>query len=122
MVTPSEIAAKYKNRECSICVQALCESFSGTVLKIDIQDITPAKWRHIMHVSLSPNNSISTTGLHYAFLINGTVYDNLHPSGVSRKEWSSNFLFLSANGSEERITDIHISEMAIDVFLSEKNA
>ena len=121
MSTPSEIATEYKNRECSECVQALCKSFSGTVLVIDIQEITRSKWRHIMHVTLFPNNSISTTGLHYAFLIDDTVYDNLHPSGISKEEWSSSFLFLSANG-EDPITDLHIKEITIKQFLSIKNA
>jgi hypothetical protein len=74
---------------------------------------------NICHVSLFPDQAISRTGLHYGFLHNGKVYDNLHHTGVDRDTWTRSFVFFNARtGHETTVTTEYVSEMSGAAFLS----
>ncbi|EHK5158185.1 hypothetical protein HJ150_22900 [Vibrio parahaemolyticus] len=116
MATVTEIASFYGPGECLDCVNALCENFDGLVLIIDIRDITSSQRAHIMNISKSPNNAISNTGLHYAFLFQGTVYDNLYHSGVTKRVWLKSFIYLDRDFQEVTIPSASIKELTIEEF------
>ena len=120
MKIATEIAMKYGLKQCEACVTALCMKLPGLVLIIDVRKLTHTR-PFIVHRSLYPDSAISDSGLHYGFLIEGIVYDNLHPSGVNREEWSTNFLFFNPNsGGESLVTEELVKEMTSEQFLSRK--
>ncbi|EKA2635130.1 papain fold toxin domain-containing protein [Vibrio alginolyticus] len=116
MATVTEIASFYGPGQCLDCVNALCEKFDGLVLIIDIREITSSKRAFIMNISKSPNNAISSTGLHYAFLFQGAVYDNLYHSGVNKGVWLDSFSYLDSKGQEVIIPSDFIKELTIKEF------
>ena len=121
MKTPSEIADTYNDRmQCVECVTALCKSdYSGKVLVIDTQKINSQLSRYLMNIDNYPRHSISRTGIHYAFLIEDTVYDNLYHSGINREDWVSSFSYPFDNTDRLfPITEDHIKEITKEQFLS----
>ena len=58
----------------------------------------------IVHVS-QPKDIISETGKHWAVILHGKVFDNLHPEGEQLEKWMLNFEFAAKNWG-----DGHFSE------------
>jgi len=120
MNAATNIVKKYGLKQCEACVTALCLKLSGLVLVIDVRYLTHTR-PFIIHKTLFPDSAISDTGLHYGFLIEGIVYDNLHHSGIKKNEWLSNFLFFNPRiGREAVITNEQVKEITSQQFLSRK--
>lgn len=116
----AEISSKYRNLQCEACVKALASKLPGQVLKIDIRPFVRSSRAYIVHRKFYPNEAISITGLHYGFLFDGRVYDNLHHQGVLEEEWLSGFLFCNPGvAAEASIAIKHVSRLTPEQFLRE---
>ncbi len=93
MNNAANISRKYGNYDCVSCITELALSLPGKILKIDVRTVTHTR-PFIMHVSLYQDSAISDTGIHYGFLYDGKVYDNIHHDGIERSIWVTNFIFL----------------------------
>ncbi|MCZ4309895.1 papain fold toxin domain-containing protein [Vibrio atlanticus] len=121
MTLATEIAKKYKRKECLMCVTELCQNIQGTVLTIDIQDLTGFNRNYIYYEDGSDNFSISDTGLHYGFLVGANVYDNLNSKGVSEKDWLAKFLFHCPEKGPTTVTSAHVRRQCSVKFLEQVN-
>lgn len=116
MPTISEIAERFDRLECLDSVVELSNRFPGTILEIDIQEYASPNREYISHVNLYPGYAISESGLHYGFLNEGIVYDNLHPLGIGKENWPSSFAFFDRIAGETRVNNNYIRELSIDEF------
>lgn len=115
----TNICQKYTNFECVACVRELSIKLNGSVLKIDIRPSNSHARAFIVHKNLFPDSSISDTGLHYGFLLNDLVFDNLHHQGIPQKTWESNFLYRSpVHGGECVVTSNDITIISTQRFLA----
>lgn len=113
----SDIARRFGNRQCVACVTELATQLPGTVLEIDVRKNT-SKISHIVHAIITTTESISETGLHYGFLHDGLVYDNLSHEGVPEAEWISNLLYFhKSTGKETPVKPEDVNRLTATQFL-----
>lgn len=105
-----QIASRYKIYQCDKCAQALTKWLKRNGKKYGVKqakriristgctDIYDIK-SHILY----GDQLISETGFHLAIEVDGIVYDNLNPNGVSKTEWSSKFERIIDNSMFNRV-------------------
>lgn len=116
-MTASDIARRFRNRECVACVTALATQLPGVILEIDVRKNT-GKISHIVHANIQTTESISETGLHYGFLHEDLVYDNLDHDGVPEAEWLANLIYFHKDtGKETSVKSEEVRRLSAKQFL-----
>lgn len=111
----TQIARQFHNFQCVPCAEAIrnfliVRGFSGKLIKL-FTGSSQGKYGNIYHDKLGYN--ISTNGRHQAIavILDGVelVFDNLHPTGIPKDVWLSNFYCLAMDlGSGFEIIEIEI--------------
>ena len=102
------ICRKYPNMKCLEATAELMNYFRERAEVIFACTLEVALRPFIVHVSL-PNDIISETGQHWAVMLHGKVFDNLHPEGEQLEKWMLNFEFATKNWG-----DGHFSEEILE--------
>ncbi|MBR8833236.1 MAG: hypothetical protein DSM106950_04120 [Stigonema ocellatum SAG 48.90 = DSM 106950] len=97
----TQVASRFQMFECVLCSQAIKEflimrGIPGKEIKLYTGRST-GKYGNIYHDGLKRN--IATNGRHEGIALSmgreEIVFDNIHPEGIYREEWMSNFYCLS---------------------------
>lgn len=93
-----QIASKYEIFQCDKCAKALTRFIKRHGQKYGVKEAKQitiktgySRIRDIKSRITYDGQLISYTGFQMAIEIDGMVYDNLNPSGISKTEWSSKF-------------------------------
>ncbi|MEM9276616.1 MAG: papain fold toxin domain-containing protein [Cyanobacteria bacterium P01_F01_bin.143] len=109
----TSIANSFKVFECKACAKAIqdlltYQGISGKLIKL-YTGREKGKYGNIYHEKLKRN--IATNGCHQGVAVEFSgvelIFDNLHPQGITRKEWLNNFYCIAIDlGSGFEITEI----------------
>lgn len=88
---------------------------NGAVLFVNT--VAHAARPYIVHSSL-PNDVVSDTGLHFAVVLHGRVFDNLTPEGASECDWMQAYGFAMKNGDEGTFADVEVAKWSYQQFLA----
>lgn len=87
-IIPS-IARQFDNLQCMECADAIISALKTEGLAAEVLDVvTPKSTGMQANIwSDAAGMNISENGRHRAILVDGKVYDNIHPNGISYEDW-----------------------------------
>ena len=89
----AKIASTFPRYECKACAAAIVQQLQKDGVKGKILDFKTAtnqgSYGNIW--SDTARKNISTNGEHRAVMVDGIVYDNIHPNGIPYAQWKNDF-------------------------------